>query len=365
VLIIAGFAARVAICCVTWGTVDTMSYLRFAHRIDGMGLLAAYASDPLYNHPPVLAYLSWAALLAAGRDAFGFAIAFRLAMVAADLGSALLLRRIALSHGAGPRVALVIAALYAWNPCALLISGYHFNADPLVAMLSLLAVDLLQGRARPLLGGLVLGLAINIKLIPVLLVPPMLLAARSRREFLACFVGLAVMAIPYLPPLLMEPAFARHVLGYKSSPDPWGILLLLRMAFPEGISDTGVVVAADHPALAYNRWGAWVVLAGAVAWGVLARRFGERFDRYRSAAVAYALLLVLAPGFGVQYLVLVAPLFYVTASRAFATVYGVVAGAFLVAAYTSTGTGRGRSRRYSTAPSRTSSRSSGYCHGCY
>jgi hypothetical protein len=274
----------------------------------------------------------WLALVAVGRSAFGFAVAYRIPIVLADFGSAMLLRRIALSRGASPRNALLLAAMYAWNPCALLVSGYHFNNDPAVAMFSLLGLYLLQDRGRPLLAGLAIGFAINIKLIPVLLLPALFLTARSRRELLLLIAGLAIMALPYLPPLLLEPNFKTHVLGYKSSPDPWGILLLLRLAFPAGVAPDGEVVAPDHPALFYNRWGTWIVLGCAVAWGFVARWAGLR-DRYRIAAVVYALFLVLASGFGVQYLILLAPLLYVTLPARLANLYGVVCGTFQLAAY--------------------------------
>lgn len=332
-LVAAGFALRLLFACTTWGTGDTVSYIRFAYSFEKVGLFASYANDPLLNHPPLPVVMSWFALRVARHDGFGFAIVFRIAVVMADFASAMLLRHIFQSRGAGNRIALAVAAMYAWNPCAALVSGYHCNTDPVIAMLTLLAVYLLQDRGRPLLGGLALGLAINIKLIPVLLIPSLLLTSRSRREALLFIAGLAVMAIPFLPPLLKETAFRNHVLGYTSSPDPWGILLLLRLAFPAGIDPTsGEVVAPNHPAVLYNHWGRWVVIAGVIVWSVAARRAG-RFDRYRVAAVTYALLLVLAPGFGVQYLVLLAPLLYVTASARFANVYGIASGAFLIAAY--------------------------------
>jgi hypothetical protein len=333
-LIAAGFALRLLLACTTWGTGDAISFLRFAYSFEKVGLFASYASDPLLNHPPLPVLGSWLALRLARHNAFACGVLFRIAVICADFASAMLLRRIVRLRGnAGEAAALGVAAMYAWNPCAVLISGYHCNTDPVVALLSLLAVHLLEDRARPLLAGLALGLAINIKLIPVLLIPPLFLTTRGRREALMLFAGLAVMAIPFLPPLLSEPAFRRHVLGYTSSPDPWGVLLLLRLAFPSGVDAvSGEVVSPDHPAIVYNRWGRWVVLACAIGWGILARRVG-RFDRLVVASVTYALFLVLAPGFGVQYLVLVAPLFYVTAPLRFANAYGLASGAFLLAVY--------------------------------
>ena len=335
-LLAAGFAARLIVSAVAWGTTDAVSFLHFAYRIEGNGLLGTYRIDPLFNHPPIAGYWSYLAFVLAGRpepleDSTLFAFVLRLPVIAADLASALLVGTVALARRLSPRASLAAAAMYAWNPCAILVSGYHGNTDAVYAMLSLLAVYLLQDRGKPLLGGLALGMAINVKLIPVLLIPPLLLASRSRREALLFIAGLAVMAIPFVPPLLMEPAFARNVLQYKSQPDPWGILFVLREADPAGVNPDGTL-APGHPATVYNRWGSWIILGCVTLWAVVARRFPDRFDRYRVAAVTYALFLVLAPGFGIQYLIVLAPLLYATAPR-FANLYGVLACVFLLAAY--------------------------------
>ena len=330
-LVAAGFVVRLVLSCISWGTTDTISFVHFAYRIEAHGLIATYRIEPLFNHPPIPGYWSYLAFALAGRSDALFPIVFRMPVIAADFASAMLVRKVALARGMSPRGALAMAAVYAWNPCAILVSGYHGNTDAVYAMLSLLAVYLLQDRGRPLLGGLALGLAINIKLIPVLLIPPMLLASHTRREALLFIAGLAVMAVPYLPPLVTEPAFARNVLAYKSQPDAWGLLFLLRQADPGGVNPDGTL-AAGHPAAVYNRWGSWIILGCVILWGVVARRFADRFDRYRVAAVAYALFLVLAPGFGIQYLVVLAPMLYATTPR-FANLYGVLAGIFLLAAY--------------------------------
>lgn len=331
-LVGAGFIARLALSFASWGTTDTISFLHFAYRIDAVGLMATYRIDPLFNHPPLPGWWSWIAFVLARRSDAVFPIVFRLPVIAADLLSALLVRKVALARGATPRAALAMAAMYAWNPCAILISGYHGNTDAIYAMLSLLSLYLLADRSKPLLAGLALGAAINIKLIPVLLIPALTLTARSRRELFLLIAGLAVMAVPFLPPLMMEPAFARNVLAYRSQMDNWGIPALLALASGQPLPPTGPP-PESHPATAYFRIGSWIVLAAVFAWAVFARLRGIE-DRYRVAAGAYALFLLLTPGFGVQYLVLLAPLLYATSAKpTFANAYGLFAGLFLLAAY--------------------------------
>jgi hypothetical protein len=260
------------------------------------------------------------------------AVVFRVPVILADAAAALLLGRIALDRGLGARAAKLVTAGYAFNLCGILVSGYHCNTDPAYAMLSLLACYLLQDRGRPLLAGLALGLAVNVKLIPGLLVLPLCLAARSWREVLRFGAGLAVMGLPFVPPLLLEPAFARNVLAYRSQIDNWGIPYLLAQLRGSPIPRTGPP-APDHPAAVYFHHGSWIILALVGLWAVAARALHPRWDLYRVAAVTYAIFLVFAPGFGVQYLVMVAPLLYVAVAPRFGNAYGLAAGAFLLAAY--------------------------------
>ena len=315
----------------SWGTNDTLSFARFAHGLERDGLLATYRNDPLFNHPPLVSLWCRAALALAGDSALAFAVIFRIPIVLSGGACALLLAQIARFRGASPRAAAALAACATWNPCLILVAGYHCNTDPLYATLGLLAVHLLQDRGRPLLAGLALGLAINVKLIPVLLIVPLALTLRSWRDLFAFAGGLALMALPFLPPLLMEPAFARNVLHYRSQLDNWGVPYLLAQATTGDLAPRGEPTGNSLPTL-YFRTGSVLILASVMAWAVLARAL-RRWDAHRVAAVTFVLFLVLTPGFGVQYLVVAVPFLYATTTRAFANAYGVLAGLFLLATY--------------------------------
>ena len=67
-----------------------------------------------------------------------------------------------------------------------------------------------------------------------------------------------------------------------------------------------------------------------LAWSILARR--NRANRCDVAAGTFAIFLVFAPGFGVQYLVILVPLLFAARPR-LATLFGLLAGTFLLAAY--------------------------------
>jgi hypothetical protein len=322
IAIAASFALRLAIAACSWGSSDTIAFARFAWSIDRIGLLATYRIDSELNHPPLAAYWAWLALRLAGHSAYGFAFIFRLPMILADAGSVWLLSKI--SRGKqGPRP-LAVAALFAWCPAAILVSAYHGNTDSLYAFLCLLCVYLLNAN-RIVLAGVALAAAINIKLIPILLIVPLLLSLPNRHAAAKFIGGLLVGIIPFLIPLIGAPAsFAHNALAYASRFDLWGINLILSIG-------TGDLAGIPHVVLIYRALGRCLIVALVLAWAVLAR-IKIRPSRYDLAAGTFAIFLVFAPGFGVQYLVILLPLLFAARPR-LATVFGLLAGAFLFAAY--------------------------------
>ena len=96
-----------------------------------------------------------------------------------------------------------------------------------MAALSLLAAFLID-RRRAFAGGLALAAAINVKLIPVLLIPVFLASLATRREAIRFIGALLLGALPFAPFIAFHWAgFRPHVLAYKSYAGPWGITSLL------------------------------------------------------------------------------------------------------------------------------------------
>ena len=333
-LIVVGMLARLAVSAISLGTNDAAAWLRFADEINQHGLLKTYAIDPDFNHPPIPGY--WAALcgkLAGPEDSpwhdWRFTSAFKLAPIAADCVGIYLLYLIWRRRLGRRPEALVVATLFALSLDAILASGFHCNTDPVYVMLCVLAIYLLEDRAKPFWGGFALGAAINVKIIPVLLIPPLLLSCRTPREAARVVTGLAVWVIPFLPPVLFARGrFLANVLQYNSVLDKWGInyfLLMGESAFAPG--RRGEQVAA-----AYYTWARYLILGLILFWAIVARWRQPRWNRYEMAVVTFAVFLVLAPGFGVQYTVLDGlPLLAIR--PAWGAAYAWVAGLFLAAVY--------------------------------
>jgi hypothetical protein len=326
-LTICGFAVRLAISWVSVGSNDAELWQWFATLTLCTGT-GVYELVPAMNHPPIPVIWSVIALLCTMIPGVRFPFVFRLAPIMADVGSAILLYRIWRSRSGDTVWGWLGAAAMAWNLDAILIGAFHCNTDNIVAFFSLLSAYYISKRS-PRAAGLALAAGINIKLAPVILIPAIASAAGSWRELLRFTGGLAVGTVPFLLMLAIIPqTFARNVLGYNPAAAEWGLLYLFSNAqvfpVPQG--------SASRLTAWYLANGKYFLLAAVTAVGLIGLIFPRRWNVFERGALAWALFIVLAPGFGVQYTVY--PVTLMLAScLARGTGYGIVAGLFALLGY--------------------------------
>jgi hypothetical protein len=229
----------------------------------------------------------------------------------------------------------VAAALWAWSPAAILIGSYHGNTDVAVGVLTMLAAHLLA-RGRPAWAGLALAAAVNVKIVPLLVLPALAAGCRDRRALGPAAAGFAAGMLPFaVAAVIGGGAFVDQVFGYKSVRGEWGLALLLADAsrFPRWAESAG----------AAHGWfvgpgGRWVLLAAMAALAATAWTWRRRWTPYQLAALGLATFLVVTPGFAVQYLAF--PLAALAAAdlRRGAT-YAVAAGACALTVYAGYWTG--------------------------
>ena len=327
VLAVLGIVARLVLACVSYGTNDFRFYLMFARTIVADGMGAALRSYDEFNLTPAMSAYSVVVLLLSEVTGAGYALLFKLPLIAADAAAAVLLWRVWRRRGGNTRVAALAAALFAWSLDSILVTGYHCNTDPFYGFLSLLAVYLVVERERHFAAGLVLAAAINVKLIPVVLAPALLAAQRDRGGALRFLGALALGAVPFGVMLLVYGGlFYEQVVNYDSQLTNWGVsFFLLRGAETPALADLFAPLVR-----AYRAWGKYLMLGAIALAAVVGRRRG--WDAYRSAAVAVALFLILAPGFGMQYTVAAVPLLFAV-SLPFGALYSLAAGAYLLTLY--------------------------------
>ena len=332
---LAGYGLRLVLILISDGSNDIRTWARFARGITTRGLDGTYQAEPLFNHPPLLGL--WAAAALWGSQALGcrFSIIFKLPGLLAEVLIGCILWSALKRRGAPDKGQRAFAA-YGLSLCSILISGYHGNTDPLYWMLALLAVYLLETRRAPFWAGLALGAAINVKLIPVLLVIPFATRLRLRTEFAKAVGGCLLALSPYaLIPLTFSRAglraFHHNVFAYQSYLEFWGIELFVRVGRALTVRNApGFASILQDFGVLYWHHGAWLVLlavAGLALWQW--RKRGTQWDGYQLGALTFSMFLVFGSGFGVQYTGSVVPwllMVSVSAGLRFATSAGVFIG---------------------------------------
>lgn len=325
------FGAKLAVIATTSGTNDIRHWMDFTATIARVGPIHIYGTPipgSLYNHPPLMGYFL-EVVNAAQHVGIPVRVSIRGAASLADVITALVVfelvrRRRSLQNAAA------CGLLIALSPVLFTISGFHGNTDPIFTMLTLLSVYLLADRAAPAWSGVVIGLALGVKLVPIVAVPALLVyAARRGWTFLLrfCVAGALVLLVTWGPAVALEwPHLRAQVLDYSGlSPRQWGLMQFGHWAGDPGWSTwlkdsarTVVAVCALIPALAVLRRPQTVVTA---------------------VALSFTMFLTLTPAFAIQYLAWAAAatvvlgfwrgvLYNATAGALLFTVYAYWSGTF-------------------------------------
>jgi hypothetical protein len=281
-----------------------------------------------FNHPPLMGYFSVLARRLSGSDVVRFSFLMKLPGLLAEVMTAGLIWSIWSKRNA--RAAAGAVAAYAVSPTLIMVSGFHGNTDCAYAGLTLLSFYLLCEKNAPLLSGLALAAALNVKIMPVLLIPPLLTQCRSWRQVLLFSAGTAAAIVPFLPFLVANPsAMYRNMVAYNSLQMEWGLHAFLSYANDEAMLG-GMF---RRFTIEFIRKGRYLIVGTIVAMSVLAAFREQRLRyQYQLGAATWAIFLVLTPGYGVQFSVSVLPLLF-AANVGRAVAYSVLAGAMLFFIY--------------------------------
>jgi len=294
------FAAKLLLALKTYGTNDVYTYERFAlwSRYFGAEL---YKIAPDLNHPPSMLHILSGLLWMSEHTHLPFHFWIRFPGILADVGSLWLVCRIL-----GPRLAersVFIAILFiAIAPTHILISGFHGNTDPIMIFFVMAAVWLAGYRDKPAAGGVAFGIALCIKVAPVILVPVLFLSLTGVRKRVAFFLATAALTVfAWSPYIFQEPAAVIHqVFGYKSSYGLWGFSWLFRElanAWP----------ASQWINYEFSRFGSALVVTAIVALSVWMNRLEKKPPLYTQVGMVFLLFFTMTSGFAVQYLAWLTP----------------------------------------------------------
>jgi hypothetical protein len=328
-LVLLGFIGRIWLSAISLGSNDWWTWNQFGHVLLGYGLLDSYALLKDLNHPPLPALWSELAAWISDSASISFPAIFRIPAIIADAGTTWLLYLIWKEKSGRAAWGWVAAVAFAWNLDAIFIGAYHCNTDNICAFFTLLSAWFLQSpRRRFMAGGLALAAAINVKIVPVVLLPAFFALCRSRNDLGRFIGGLTLAATPIVIVFLAIPdTFYRNVFAYNSMAGEWGIMFFAMY----GQFLPAIKTQSHAFGVWYLAFGKWIMLGAAAALGLLAWR-RKATDAYELGAMAWCIFLVLTPGFGFQYSVFVAPLLMAASLRAGAF-YGLMAGLFVATAY--------------------------------
>lgn len=320
-----GLVLRVAIFLASTGTNDILTWQQFARSISTSGICSLYQSDILFNHPPLAAFYGVGSLLVSDLTGIPFHFVFKAVPLCADWLTALAVLRLARARF-GPVLASRVFCLYAWSPVPVLVSAYHGNTDVVCVWLCVIALSLLASRSSVVLAGAMLGLACNVKLVPVVLVPLACAWIRKPKAVLLFLSGASIGAIPFAWALLAcGPTAYTNVFGYAPQPELWGVTFALILISPAG-SPTALMILEW-----YRGVGALLIVAASAVMSVRLKALRVA-DSIELGTIAFSLFLIFAPGFGVQYLIYVAPFLMLTHPK-IAVWFSATSGVFIVLVY--------------------------------
>ncbi len=236
-LAVVALACKLALAWCTVGTNDMRTWEADLQVITSEGGPAVYkqlvpiyedgkvAHKVVFNHPPlmisVLRVWGWLA----EQTGVPFRFWLRATSSLADLGTLALLYLAARSgvwRVGGPALCVLAA-----SPVALFVSGFHGNSDPIMIFLVVGSAFLLERGHHVVGSGLLLGLAMEIKIVPVLLVPAMLLMLPSyRQRVIWCASAACTALLPALPYSVVALRMAKNIFGYPSNQGVWGLSYL-------------------------------------------------------------------------------------------------------------------------------------------
>lgn len=322
-------ALRLAVALLSIGTNDVRLWQQFGREACEGSFYELWARDSWVNHPPLPIAFARTCYGIAGENGYAFSLLIKLPGLLADVVATALIWRIVRTRR-GARPAAVAASLYAIDPLAIALVGYHGNLDPLLATLGLVTWHLAD-RGRPARASAALGAAINVKLAPGPSAGLLLATARNWREARSVVVPLAIAAIPFAWMLAVAGRpFFDGVIGYRPVPSAW---FAIATPFLQGwpmLAALATWLTLMHAA---------TIVPVTLLWtAVLALRYRRRGGDVLTLGALFWCGLLAWTGGVVQYAIWPLPLLAAVRPR-LAFAYGVASAVWVIARYASAWTG--------------------------
>jgi hypothetical protein len=301
------FAVKILLAVTTYGTNDVLTWEADLRTLQTRGAQTLYLEGARptwqgnstgvkqqFNHPPfVLRVLQAWAFLA---DATGlpFRAWLRVTCALADIAMLWLVCGVLRAEKIpmDGRVLLGVAL----SPASIFVSGFHGNTDPIMVCFLVLSVYLITTRRPIWLAGAAFGMAMNIKVVPAIFLPVVLLSLSSVRSRIAFAVpAAAVFLVGSMPYLAHDPALVIHnVFGYTPGAGLWGFPTFAHLISAEALA-------------AYVAVGKYLAPGAVLLASFWIDSRAPNCPIFVRCGLAAFVFLFFAPGFGMQYLVWLVP----------------------------------------------------------
>ena len=324
--VVIAFVVKLILSFTTIGTNDSATwygFLRYISQHDGISL---YHQIETFNHPPLMIHVLQVMGFLNSFTGISFYFWLRLPAILADIGSVVIVARL-LKRYLEPRILRSNLLLLALAPASVMISGFHGNSDPLMIFFLLLTIYSLDQKSNVWLAGIAFGMSMNIKVMPIIFVPALLLyLPSSTKRVLFLMLAGATFIICGSPYIIRDPLFIGiRLFGYGSNYGIWGIprLLMLLSTNSSGFQSLNLV---------YAQFGKWSMLALIVAVSIWMNRSLQKPPLFLQFGLITFTFMAITPGFGVQYLAWLVP--WVIISIEMTLLYYAISGLFLFSVYT-------------------------------
>ena len=212
--------------------------------------------------------------------------------------------------GRSARERLLAVALVSFGPVFLAVSAYHGQLDAIAILPAVAAIwswDRIRPPRRALAAGLLIGVGILLKSVPLLMLFALLPTARNRREIATLVLtAAAVPLVAMLPFLIADPHGALTIGSYPGIPGLGGVSMLLQPSLVRYWT-VGTGPAPSAAEFFLLRHGTLLSVAGLAAAAVWAQF--RHLEPRHAAVFLWLVFFSLASGFGFQYLVWGIPFF--------------------------------------------------------
>ncbi|MGE5551472.1 MAG: glycosyltransferase family 39 protein [Bacteroidota bacterium] len=272
------------------------------------GLSNFYNSGMFVDYPPGYIYVLYLigklrALFHLGYDADAYLLLVKLPAILADLAASYIIFRLA-EKRLGPRVALALSMLYAFNPAVIADSAAWGQVDAVFTVCALLAL-LLIDREKFGPAGAIYAAAVLIKPQAILLAPVFLFALVSKRSWKALgesvLWGVAVLVLAVLP-FSVRQGFAWVFKLYKGTVTQYPYASLNAFNFFALFGGNWQSETSKFFLFSYKTWSTLFITASVVFAGYLYFKAKDRSRLYWASMFIMFAIFVLAAGMHERYM---------------------------------------------------------------